>query len=80
VRRALKADCPPIADGARARLRADVNESELRAERILLETLEHMAGAQSGGAHALAALKAASAAWGKPAPDEALAGLAQALG
>jgi uncharacterized protein (TIGR02444 family) len=80
VRRGLKPDCPPIPDGARARLRADVNEAELRAERVLLETLEHMAGRASGGAPALAALKAASAAWGTPAPAEALAVLAQALG
>ena len=80
VRRALKAPCPPIPDGARARLRADVNEAELRAERMLLEILEQMAGRASGGAHALAALKAASAAWGTPAPAEALAVLAQALG
>lgn len=79
VRRALKAPSPPVADKAREALREDVKAAELRAERILMETLEDM-GARAGGAHALAALEAASKAWGKPAPANALAGLAAALG
>jgi len=36
--------------------------------------------AHKGGAPALQALEAAAAAWGKPAPADALAALAAALG
>jgi len=79
VRRALKAPAPPVADDAREALREDVKAAELRAERVLMETLEAMGG-RGGGAHALAALEAASKAWGKPAPANALAALAAALG
>jgi uncharacterized protein (TIGR02444 family) len=79
VRRALKPPLPPVDDGARASLRDDVKAAELRAERLLMETLEAMT-ARPGGAHALDALKAASAAWGRPAPEHALAVLAAALG
>jgi uncharacterized protein (TIGR02444 family) len=80
VRRALKAPCRPIADADREGLREDIKAAELRAERVLMETLAQMAGEASGGAHALDALRAASQAWGKAAPDEALAALAAALG
>ena len=79
VRRALKAPAPPVADRDREALRDDVKAAELRAERVLMETLEAMGG-DGGGAHALAALEAASNAWGKPAPANALAVLAAALG
>jgi uncharacterized protein (TIGR02444 family) len=79
VRRALKPPLPPVADKAREGLRDDVKAAELHAERVLMETLETMGG-RRGGAHALAALEAASAAWGKPAPANALAALAAALG
>jgi uncharacterized protein (TIGR02444 family) len=79
VRRALKAPLPPVADNAREGLREDVKAAELRAERVLMETLEAMSDGR-GGAHALAALEAASKAWGKPAPANALAVLAAALG
>ncbi|MBR7618410.1 TIGR02444 family protein [Phenylobacterium sp. 20VBR1] len=79
VRRTLKAAMPPVDDGAREGLREDVKAAELRAERVLMETLEGIAGASSGGHGALAALQAASAAWGRPAPDDALAVLARAL-
>ncbi|MGH6910125.1 MAG: TIGR02444 family protein [Phenylobacterium sp.] len=79
VRRALKPALPPVADKAREGLRDDVKAAELRAERVLMETLETLGG-HRGGAHALAALEAASAAWGKPAPANALAALAAALG
>jgi uncharacterized protein (TIGR02444 family) len=79
VRRALKAPCPPVADPAREGLRNDVKDAELRAERVLMETLEGLAPAASGGARAFDALKAASKAWRTPAPDEALAALAAAL-
>jgi uncharacterized protein (TIGR02444 family) len=79
VRRALKPGFDGIEDALREDLREDVKAAELRAERVLMESLEPLAG--KGGAHALAALQAASAAWGgKPAPNDALAALAAALG
>jgi len=79
VRRALKTPLPPVDDDARERLREDVKAAELRAERVLMETLEALGG-HHDGAHALAALRATAKAWGKPAPDDALAALAAALG
>ncbi|WP_372786677.1 TIGR02444 family protein [Phenylobacterium sp.] len=79
VRRALKPTFDGVDDGDRERLREDVKAVELRAERVLMEALEAMTGSQ-GGAHALAALEAASKAWGKSAPADALAALAAALG
>ena len=75
---ALKPAFPGVADAARQDLREDVKAVELRAERVLMETLETLTPG-GGGAHALAALEAASAAWGKPAPADALAALAAAL-
>jgi len=80
VRRALKAPCPPVADAAREGLREDVKAAELRAERVLLETLAALSQGRPGGAHALDALRAAATAWKPPAPDQALAALAAALG
>jgi uncharacterized protein (TIGR02444 family) len=79
VRRALKPAFEGVPDGPREDLREDVKAVELRAERVLMESLESL-GERGGGAHALAALEAASKAWGKPAPDDALAALAAALG
>lgn len=79
VRRTLKPAFPGIDDHSREGLRADVKDAELRAERVLMESLEALAPASSGGRPALEALKAASAAWGSPAPDGALATLAAAL-
>ena len=79
VRRALKPEHPPVDDSAREGLREDVKAAELRAERVLMETLEQLAGGSSRGQGALASMRAASAAWGAPAPDEALARLAHAL-
>jgi uncharacterized protein (TIGR02444 family) len=70
VRRTLKAPAPPV---------DDVKAAELRAERVLMETLEAMSPDARGGTPALQALKAASAAWGRPAPDQALAALAVAF-
>ena len=78
VRRALKPAFPGVADSDREDLREGVKAVELRAERVLMEALEALAP-DRGGARALAALGAASAAWGKPAPPEALAALAAAL-
>jgi uncharacterized protein (TIGR02444 family) len=79
VRRRLKPAFPPVEEAAREGLREDVKAAELRAERVLMETLETLAPARSGGLPALEALKTASAAWGRAAPDDALAGLAAAL-
>jgi uncharacterized protein (TIGR02444 family) len=80
VRRGLKPALPPVEDGARERLREDVKDCELQAERVLLETLAELTGETRGGAHALDALKAAAAAWRPGASDEDLAALAAALG
>ena len=79
VRRALKSPLPPFDDDARLAFRKDVNRLELEAERLLMETLEGLADGR-GGAAALEALEAASAAWERPAPADALAELAAALG
>jgi uncharacterized protein (TIGR02444 family) len=79
VRRALKPTFEGVDDGEREALREDVKAVELRAERVLMESLEAFTPAR-GGASALAALEAASIAWGKPAPADALAALAAALG
>ena len=79
VRRALKPAFAGVADKSREALREDVKAAELHAERVLLEALGQMA-AHKGSAHALQALEAAAAAWGKPAPADALAALAAALG
>lgn len=78
VRRALKPVFAGVSDDAREDLREDVKAVELRAERVLMEALEGLTK-DRGGAHALAALEAASRAWGAPAPDGALAALAAAL-
>jgi uncharacterized protein (TIGR02444 family) len=80
VRRALKAPAPPVADAAREGLREDVKAAELRAERVLVETLEALSGAPNGDqGSALQALTAAVKAWGRPAPVAALAALAAGL-
>lgn len=79
VRRALKPPLPPFDDGARLALREDIKALELSAERLLLETLDQLSDGR-GGAPALEALTAASAAWGRPAPAHALAELAAAMG
>ncbi|MFI4950743.1 MAG: TIGR02444 family protein [Caulobacterales bacterium] len=79
VRRALKPPFGGIGDAPREGLREDVKAVELRAERVLMEALEAMTE-RGGGEPALAALEGAAAAWGKPAPADALAALAVALG
>lgn len=78
VRRGLKAPAPPMDDAAREGLREDVKAAELRAERVLIETLERLG---SGGARssALEAVTAAVRAWGRPAPAESLAALTDAV-
>jgi len=79
VRHALKPAQPPVEDEAREGLREDVKGAELRAERVLMETLASLSADTHGGAPALQALEAASGAWTTRAPDEALAALAAAL-
>jgi uncharacterized protein (TIGR02444 family) len=79
VRRALKPPRPPVDDRAREGLREDVKAAELRAERVLMETLAGLSGEARGGAPALVALRAASAVWNPAAPADALAALAAAL-
>ena len=79
VRRTLKAPFPPVEDGPREALREDIKAVELRAERVLMETLADLVGQHKGGVPALAALEAAATAWGAPAPIDALARLAGPL-
>lgn len=78
ARRDLKASTPPVDDAAREALREDVKAAELRAERLLLETLETLSPL-SPPANPLPALARASGAWGVTAPVEALERLARAL-
>jgi uncharacterized protein (TIGR02444 family) len=79
VRRGLKTPCPPVADAAREGLREDVKAAELRAERVLIETLERLDGGSDGETSALDAVTAAARAWGRPAPIETLAALTDAV-
>ena len=79
VRRALKPALAGVGDRAREGLREDVKAAELRAERVLMDSLEAICGNQSGGQPALAALQAASSARASRPGDEALARLAGAL-
>jgi len=78
VRRALKGHRPPFDDVAREGLREDVKAAELRAERVLAETLETLGGPAAGGDLA-GALTRAAMAWCGQAPADALGRLAQAL-
>lgn len=78
VRRALKPPHPPVSDAAREALRDDIKAAELRAERVLLETLAGL-GPRDGGVPTLEALERASRAWSPGAPREALARLGAAL-
>ena len=79
VRRALKAPQPLVADSAREALREEVKGAELHAERVLVDTLERLGGAPGQTVTGLAALTAASRAFGDPPPVDALASLAAAL-
>ena len=78
VRRALKPALAPFPDDAREQLRTAVKGLELAAERLLMETLESLAG-ETGDAPPLAVLRAASLAWGEAAPEAALSALATTL-
>ncbi|MES2725260.1 MAG: TIGR02444 family protein [Pseudomonadota bacterium] len=85
ARRALKPPLPPFPDDSREALREQVKRLELDAERLLLETLDCLAGAapgpepERGGCRPLDALTAASEAWGSAGPTTALAELATLL-
>ena len=80
ARRAMKSQVPGVADAAREALRAEVKTLELRAEQLLIETLEAMGPEANGGALAIGpALAAAAAAWRCDAPQSALDRLAQTL-
>lgn len=79
VRRALKAPIPPVDDDARNGLREDVKAAELRAERVLLETLERLGEGAPPASSALEAATAATRAWGYAAPVETLAALTDAV-
>ncbi len=79
IRRDLKRSFPPMSDADRAALRDEVKGAELRAERLLLETLEALATAEGGqDVPPLQALEAAARAWGRPAPAHALLELVRA--
>lgn len=78
VRRALKAGRRPFDDAAREGLREDVKAAELRAERVLMETLETLGG-PAADSDPSGALTRAAMAWCGQAPAEALTRLARAL-
>ena len=80
ARRAMKPSVEGIADGAREALRAEVMALELKAERLVMETLEALTPETSTAALSLVeALRAAARAWPSRAPLEALEQLAQTL-
>lgn len=77
ARRNLRDSQPPVDDRAREELREEIMTAELLAERVLMETLETLAPRGSGDA--LEAAEAASQAWGKAAPRDALQQLTAAV-
>lgn len=78
ARRALKAQLPPVEDGARLALREEVKRIELATEHLLMDSLESLASGPRTGNPA-AALVRAGRAWGGPPPDAALQSLADRL-
>lgn len=78
TRRYLKARMPDVDDAAREDLRGDVKAAELRAERVLMESLEALARPREIEDPVIA-LEAVSDAWGVKPPLEALERLAAAL-
>lgn len=79
VRRRLKPAWPPVDDACREGLREEVKAAELRAERVLMETLEVLTPlAGEGDGHA--ALSRAAEAWGGPPCPAELAALAAKIG
>ena len=77
TRRALKARMPSLDDAAREGLREDVKAAELRAERVLMESLEALAHPRDEDP--VLALEAVCAAWGTQPPLESLERLAGAV-
>jgi uncharacterized protein (TIGR02444 family) len=77
ARRNLRDSQPPVDDRAREELREEIMSAELLAERVLMETLQTLAPRGSGDP--LKSAEAASAAWGKAAPREALQKLTAAV-
>jgi len=80
ARRAMKPSVARVDDGAREALRAEVKALELKAERLLIETLEALSPEAASDSFPVgAALSAAASAWLSKAPPEALQRLAQTL-
>ena len=80
ARRAMKAPVAGIEDTAREALRAEAMVLELKAERLVMETLEALTPEPSAAALSLpGALLAAGDLWRSAAPAEALQRLAQTL-
>jgi uncharacterized protein (TIGR02444 family) len=83
LRRARRAMKPPVAgvdDSAREALRAETKALELKAERLLIETLEGLSPeAESASLPVGPALSAAARAWPSKGSPEALERLAQTL-
>ena len=79
VRRWLKTTLPSMDDLAREALRNQVKSMELDAERLLMESLEHLTSPVSEHHTLLACLRAAAKAWGVHNADNALQGLADAM-
>jgi uncharacterized protein (TIGR02444 family) len=80
VRRDLKAAMADIDDGGRLDLREDVKAAELRAERVLMEAFEALAGPAAEPVDLAGALSRAARAWRDDAPPvKAISQLAAAL-
>ncbi len=79
VRRALKPPRPPVDEAAKEALREAVKAVELRGERVLLESLEALAGPPGAPLPVLEGLRAAAEASGDPPRRAALENLAAAL-
>jgi uncharacterized protein (TIGR02444 family) len=79
VRRDLKAAMAGIADAPRLDLREDVKAAELRAERVLMESFETLAGRAAKPFDLTVALGRAAQAWRGETPKSAIADLAAAL-
>lgn len=80
ARRAMKPSVAGIAEAARETLRAEAKALELKAERLLIETLEALTPEAGGAPSPLGpALSSAARAWAAEASPEALERLAQTL-
>lgn len=79
VRRALKAPRPPVDEIGKDAFREAVKAVELRGERVLMESLEALAGPPTAPANVVEGLVAAAEASGDPPRRAALERLALAL-